>query len=177
MNKLSLKREGSEAQNSSKYVYQIENILPSDILSKQIKEDFTEVGNKCDIIDEHGKLVYDRYKYDLNSLFVNTPTFSQPNVAFKARESEGPSPWSKIAEIIFASKPGKITTYMDSYKDFNEDIERYKNLPFIFKKVNANYTRKSHIRKSRRGAGQLLLDPSSVQFFSSSTLSVNDLVS
>lgn len=86
----------------------------------------------------------------MNNLFLNTPTFDEPSVAFKAKEAESDSPWGKIAEFIFSSKPGKITKYMDAYKPFNEDINRYKNLPFLYDKVSTQFIRKSLIRKGRR---------------------------
>jgi hypothetical protein len=71
-------------------------------------------------------------------------------VAFKAKEADSDPSWGKIAEFIFSSKPGKIPKYMDAYKPFNEDINRYKNLPFLYNKVSTQFIRKSLIRKSRR---------------------------
>ena len=102
------------------------------LVNKRASKELNDSKHASEIVDNRGKLIYDRYKYDLNYLFNHTPTFSEPHIAFKTKEPLNDSLWGKVADIILTSEKGKITTYMESYKPMQEYIEKYKNLPFIY---------------------------------------------
>ena len=59
-------------------------------------------------IRENREISYRDYKYDLDSLFTDTPLFSEPNLTFKIKNLEHNSMWGKVAEMVLNSKRGKV---------------------------------------------------------------------
>ena len=60
------------------------------------------------ILDDNRTIDYSKLKYDLDSLFTNTPTFSEPTVTFNMRNIEYKSLWGKVADLVLHSKSGRI---------------------------------------------------------------------
>lgn len=119
--------EGNKQQKSSKYrnaskfsnygesvipkhIYILKNILPPSILL--LNHNKRKISNKCSILDDGNKINYEKYKYDLNSLFTNTPHFDEPNLTFKMKGQEYDSKWGKVADMVLNSKEGKIKRFM-----------------------------------------------------------------
>ena len=60
------------------------------------------------ILDDNRTIDYSKLKYDLDSLFTNTPTFSEPIVTFNMGNIEYNSSWRKVADLVLHSKIGRI---------------------------------------------------------------------
>ena len=131
-------------------VYMCKNVLPSTIQRCKGKQNLNSSKSSCDIVNKEGKIVYEQYKYDLNDLFNQTPTFYEPNVAFKAKQSQNDSLWGKVADFVLSPDNENVHYYMQGYTPFNEDLKRYKNLPFLFKRISDNLVKHTSIRRSRR---------------------------
>ena len=88
------------------------------------------------MLDDNGKLDYSKYKYDLNSLFANTPIFPEPSIPFKMKNHEYNSLWGKVADLVLNSRRGKVNKYMEGCRSVYGDPDLIPNLPFKFVKVD-----------------------------------------
>ena len=61
--------------------YEVTNVLPLFLLGSKGLNDTEESMNDSKFVDDHGKLKYDKIKYDLTELFDHTPVFDEAPVS------------------------------------------------------------------------------------------------
>ena len=61
--------------------YEVTNVLPLFLLGDKGLNDSEENINESRLVDEQGKLIYNKIKYNLSDLFEHTPVFDEAPVS------------------------------------------------------------------------------------------------
>ena len=75
------------------------NVLPLYFLPKEELNRRWENHIKNNVIDEHGRINYSKFKYNLADLFSQTPVFEGPPLMFDEKESAA-SKWKQVSQLV-----------------------------------------------------------------------------